>query len=78
MAKARAVLVLLSPDDEAKLRDLFISPSDGSFERELTPQARPNVLFEAGLAFGRDACLATLSFSTHFPILGIQKNLPFL
>ncbi len=49
---AQAVVVLLSGDDEARLREHFRGPHDGSEETDLTPQARPNVLFEAGLAFG--------------------------
>jgi predicted nucleotide-binding protein len=49
---AAAVVVLFTPDDEAKLRDEFIRPSDPHYERNLTPQARRNVLFEAGMAFG--------------------------
>jgi predicted nucleotide-binding protein len=49
---AQAVVVLLTPDDEAKLRDEFIVPHDPPYERSSAPQARPNVLFEAGLAFG--------------------------
>ncbi len=51
-AKVSAILVLFSPDDEAKLRDGLISDSDEDYEKHLTPQARPNVLFEAGMAFG--------------------------
>lgn len=54
-SKAAAVIVLLTPDDEAKLKDEFIKPSDGSHEKQLTGQSRANVLFEAGMAFGRDA-----------------------
>ena len=50
--RAQAVVVLLSPDDEAKLKDEFTRPQDPTFERRLTGQARPNVLFEAGMAFG--------------------------
>lgn len=51
-AEAQAVVVLLSPDDEAKLKDAYIKESDPVHERELMGQARPNVLFEAGMAFG--------------------------
>jgi predicted nucleotide-binding protein len=47
---AQAIIVLLSGDDVAKLRGEFIQPSDEAYEKELTPQARPNVLFEAGMA----------------------------
>jgi Predicted nucleotide-binding protein containing TIR-like domain len=47
---AKAVLVLFTPDDEARLRDEFQHPGDESYETDLTPQARPNVLFEAGMA----------------------------
>ncbi|HEV7752228.1 MAG TPA: nucleotide-binding protein [Baekduia sp.] len=49
---AAAVVVLFTPDDEAKLRDDLLSDADPEYERTLTPQARPNVLFEAGMAFG--------------------------
>ncbi len=50
---AGAVVVLLTPDDMAKLRENFLQDSDPPYEKEPTPQARPNVLFEAGMAFGR-------------------------
>jgi len=46
--------VLFTPDDEARQRDEFHTPHDEAYETELTPQARPNVLFEAGMAMGRD------------------------
>ncbi|HEY1526124.1 MAG TPA: TIR domain-containing protein [Candidatus Angelobacter sp.] len=52
--KAAAVVVLLTPDDLAKLNKKLIKPDDEDYERKLTPQARPNVLFEAGMAFGRN------------------------
>jgi hypothetical protein len=52
-ANAQAVVVVMTPDDEAKLRDQYISENDPQYENTLTPQARPNVLFEAGIAFGR-------------------------
>ena len=50
-SKARAIVVLLTPDDLAQLRPDLLSPSDKPYERILTGQARPNVLFEAGMAF---------------------------
>lgn len=50
---AVAVVVLLSPDDEAKLKNEYIRPQDPDYEKKLSGQARPNVLFEAGMAFGR-------------------------
>lgn len=49
---AAAVVVLLTPDDEARLKPEFRKHTDPAFEKELTGQARPNVLFEAGRAFG--------------------------
>ena len=40
------------PDDEARLKTKFRIASDASYEKDLTGQPRPNVLFEAGRAFG--------------------------
>lgn len=51
-ARAQAVIVLMTPDDCARLHpDLHL---DGELDFELRDmgQARPNVLFEAGMAFG--------------------------
>jgi predicted nucleotide-binding protein len=51
--QAQAVVVLLTPDDEARLRESLRKPDEQEHEINLTQQARPNVLFEAGMAFGR-------------------------
>ena len=52
-SEAQAVVVLITGDDLARLDSRFLTGNDPGYERELTPQARPNVLFEAGMAFGR-------------------------
>jgi predicted nucleotide-binding protein len=54
-ALAGAVVVLMTPDDEARLLEQFRGTAEPDYEVELTPQARPNVLFEAGMAMGRSA-----------------------
>ena len=48
-----AVVVMFSPDDLAQLKEQLLKPDDGPNERKPQGQARPNVLFEAGLAMGR-------------------------
>ena len=48
--EAQAIVVLFSGDDWAMLRKEFIQEHDEAYENALTPQARPNVLFEAGQA----------------------------
>ncbi len=50
---AQTIVVLLTPDDDAKLKDKFHSAGDQQFEKRLTGQPRQNVLFEAGMAFGK-------------------------
>jgi predicted nucleotide-binding protein len=49
---AQAIVVLMTPDDIAYIDRPY---ADGDNDPELTPtpQARPNVLFEAGMAMGR-------------------------
>jgi predicted nucleotide-binding protein len=50
---AGATVVLFTPDDEARLKREFVKNSDSAREKNLTGQPRQNVLFEAGMAFGR-------------------------
>jgi predicted nucleotide-binding protein len=52
MEKAEAIIVLFSPDDLAQLKDQFVKSGERSSEGKPQVQARPNVLFEAGLALG--------------------------
>ncbi len=52
-AACHAAVILLTGDDEAQLRPVFQKDHDEDFEKRLTPQPRPNVLFEVGIAFGR-------------------------
>ena len=53
-SRAHAVLVLFTPDDEARLRMSFQDVEDPPHETQLTGQARPNVLFEAGMAMAHN------------------------
>jgi predicted nucleotide-binding protein len=52
MEQAQAIVVMLSPDDEVKLKKQFIGKNERSTEGKLRGQARPNVIFETGIALG--------------------------
>ena len=51
MKTVQGIIVLISPDEEARLKNKFSDPAVPA-EKTLQNQARPNVLFEAGWAFG--------------------------
>jgi predicted nucleotide-binding protein len=53
MKIARGILALFTPDEFSSLRPELRKPSDVGEHLERW-QARPNVLFEAGMAFGKD------------------------
>lgn len=53
-ANAAAIVVLMTPDEVAYLQPRY-ADGDTDPETEPAPQARPNVLFEAGMALGRNA-----------------------
>ena len=53
-SRAHAVVVLFTPDDEARLKKEFRTDNDPPHEIDPTGQARPNVLFEAGMALSRN------------------------
>ena len=53
--RAHAVVVLFTPDDEVRLKSPFQAEGDPPHEIEPSGQARPNVLFEAGMAMGRSS-----------------------
>jgi hypothetical protein len=52
MERAQAIVVILSPDDLVTLKKQFWTADDGSEERATQGQARPNVIFETGIAVG--------------------------
>lgn len=52
-SNAQAAVILVTGDDVACLGEQFVETHDPAHERQLTAQARPNVLFEMGMAFGK-------------------------
>jgi hypothetical protein len=50
---APAIVVFMTPDDAVQLQPELVEPGDAPYELEALSQPRPNVLFEAGMAFGR-------------------------
>ena len=52
-SNAQAVVVVLTPDDSAMLRSELHGKKEPEHETRLTAQARPNVLFETGMAMAR-------------------------
>lgn len=48
----QATIVLLTPDDEARLKKEYRKENDPVYESELVGQPRPNVFIEAGMALG--------------------------
>lgn len=56
-SKAGAVVVMLTMltgDEVARLGSRFCGVAEPDHEKSLQPQPRPNVIFEAGMAFGRN------------------------
>ncbi len=52
--QAQAIIVIFSGDDDARLMEEVLRQNEPPYEKELTPQPRPNVIFEAGMAMGRN------------------------
>lgn len=51
--KAHAAVVLLTGDDVARIGQYYVQESDNPDDKGPTPQARLNVVFEAGIGFGK-------------------------
>lgn len=53
LSEAGAIVALLTPDDEARLAKHLWAEHENALEKERLLQPRQNVLFEAGVAYGR-------------------------
>ncbi|RYG25235.1 hypothetical protein EON82_07870 [bacterium] len=53
LSNAGAIVALLTTDDEARLKEELWSANESVLEKELMEQPRQNVLFEAGVIYGR-------------------------
>jgi predicted nucleotide-binding protein len=51
-AAAQAIVVLMSPDDEVRLKQEFWHQDEKEHEKIMQGQSRPNVIFEFGMALG--------------------------
>jgi predicted nucleotide-binding protein len=71
--QAVAIVVLFTPDDDVILKPEFRKHDDAPYEAQVVGQARPNVLFEAGMAFGRhprDTVMVQVGEVKHFSDIG--------
>jgi predicted nucleotide-binding protein len=78
-ANSQAVVVLLTGDEEVRLREQFLDPAKPE-EATLDFQSRPNVLFEAGLAMGsrsKQTILVQLGKHREFSDIGGRHVLRF-
>ena len=49
---AQAVIILITPDEFVKLKEIYLKDDDTEEEKKGSYQPRPNVIFEAGFALG--------------------------
>ena len=54
LKEAGAVVALMTPDDEARLLEHLWTSAENGLEKQFLSQPRQTVLFEAGVAYGRD------------------------
>jgi hypothetical protein len=76
VAAAQAVVILFTPDELVALRPEY---ANGDEDPEVRPacQARPNVIFEAGLAIGRDpvGCPALANGQRGPPVVSSEAHI---